>query len=200
MSGTVTVIMGCMYSGKSTRLLEKVRRADLGRRQFLLVKPAVDDRYSDTEVVTHDGRHYASEVVATSADILSAVAAVSNIEVVFIDEGQFFDDELHVIVDMLAARGVDVVVAGLDLDFRAEPFETMVPIILHAEHIERLLAICDNCGADACRSQRLADGQPTASGDQVEVGGVETYEARCRGCFVTARVYARDEGSDLLPA
>lgn len=198
MSGTVTVIMGCMYAGKSTRLLEKVRRADLGRRQFVLVKPARDDRYSGTEVVTHDGRRYHSEVVSVSADILAAVP--ENIEVVFIDEGQFFDEELTVVVDTLANRGVDVVVAGLDLDFRAEPFAAMVPIILHAEYIERLLAVCDNCGADACRSQRLADGQPTASGDQFEVGGVESYEARCRGCFVTARVYARQEGSDLLPA
>ena len=198
MSGTVTVIMGCMFSGKSTRLLEKVRRADLGRRRFLLVKPAVDNRYSDTQVVTHDGRRYPTEVVAVSADILAV--APNDVEVVFIDEGQFFDEELSTIVEQLAARGVDVVVAGLDLDFRAQPFETMVPIILHAEYIERLLAICDNCGSDACRSQRLADGQPTASGDQVEVGGVETYEARCRGCFVTSRVYAREEGSGLVPA
>ena len=198
MSGTVTVIMGCMYSGKSTRLLEKVRRADLGRRQFLLVKPAVDDRYSDTDVVTHDGRHYAAEVVATAAGILDILPP--GVEEVFVDEGQFFDTQLHPVVDTLAERGINVTVAGLDLDFRAEPFEPMVQIILHAEYIERLLAICDNCGADACRSQRLADGQPTASGDQVEVGGVETYEARCRGCFVTARVYARAEGSDLLPA
>ena len=187
--GKVTAIIGCMFSGKSTRLLEKVRRADLGRRRFVLVKPRTDDRYSATEVVSHDGRRYPCLVVEHSADILHVTP--EDAEVVFIDEGQFFDEELHVVVDVLARRNIQVVVAGLDLDFRLEPFGAMLPIVLGAEEVIKLTAICDSCGEDATRSQRLADGQPTASGDQVEVGGTETYEARCRHCFVgTSRVYA----------
>lgn len=191
MSGSVTAVVGCMFSGKSTRLLERVRRVDLGRRRFALVKPRVDNRYSDTDVVTHDGRRYHAEVVEQSSDILAVVP--SDAEWVFIDEGQFFDDGLPGVVETLADRGAHVVVAALDLDFRAEPFTAVAPIIVSAEHVEKLHAVCDNCGADACRSQRLADGHPTAAGDQVEVGGTETYEARCRSCFVTseASVYAR---------
>lgn len=181
--GHVTAIVGSMYSGKSTRLLEGVRRADLGRRQFVLIKPAVDNRYEADHVVSHDRRSYPCVVVDRAQDIvMEAVSA----ERVFIDEAQFFDDELPGIVEALAAWGKEVTVAGLDLDFRGKPFDLTSQIVMGADHVVKLLAICDNCGEDACRSQRMVNGEPVIDGSVIEVGGHESYEARCRTCFVPA--------------
>lgn len=179
--GSVTAIVGSMYSGKSTRLLEGVRRADLGRRSFVLVKPQTDDRYASDHVVSHDKSSFPCEVVPNAQEIVHVGAQA---ERVFIEEGQFFDDELPDIVDLFAGWGRDVTVAGLDLDFRGEPFDIMSRIVMGADHVIKLQAICDVCGEDACRSQRIVDGEPVTHGDVIEVGGVEAYEARCRSCFV----------------
>lgn len=197
MNGSVTVILGCMYSGKSTRLLELVRRTDLGRRQFALVKPAVDARYSTSEVVSHDGRRYPCTVVPVAMQMLEVVP--TDIEALFIDEAQFFGPELLEVVNSFARRGVRVTVAGLDLTFQGEPFPSMVPLVFSAEEVVKLTAICDLCGEDACRSQRVVDGIPVLDGDVVQVGGVEAYEPRCRSCFVApSTVYSRGERTTAM--
>ena len=181
MLGTLTVILGGMYSGKSETLLSLVRRADLGRRRFSLIKPAIDDRYSISEVVTHDGRRYACTSVESSRDIHNNIP--DDLERLFIDEAQFFDAGLVPVLDDLVRRGVQVVAAGLDLDFRGNPFDTMIPLVFSAKRIVKLEAICDVCGEDASRSQRVVDGRAVTTGDVVQVGGSETYEPRCRLCF-----------------
>lgn len=189
--GKVTVLTGPMYSGKSTRLLEKVRRYDLGRRRFMLIKPATDNRYAISHVVSHDQRSYPCDVVDPTLSFLPLIA--DDVEAVFIDEAQFFGDSLHGDVSALAARGTDVVLAGLDLDFRGQPFPVMIPLIFSAEQVVKLSAICDICGADASRSQRVVDGRPILCGDTVAVGGVESYEARCRACFVQSNTSVLDQ-------
>lgn len=188
--GTVTVLTGPMYSGKSTRLLEKVRRSDLGRKKFMLIKPATDDRYAISHVVSHDQRSYPCDVVDSTLSIRPLVP--SGTEIVFIDEAQFFSFTLVNDVAYLAAGGIDVVLAGLDLDFRGHPFPVMVDLVFGAEKVVKLSAICDVCGADASRSQRVADGRPILCGDTVAVGGVESYEARCRSCFVQSNTSGSD--------
>ena len=190
MTGTLTVILGSMFSGKSETLLSLVRRADLGRRRFALLKPSLDDRYSTSDVVSHDGRRYACVAVSSSSEIDRALPA--DLERLFIDEAQFFDEGLVQVVDKLVGHGVQVVVAGLDLDFQGRPFPTMIPLVFSAEHLIKLTAICDVCGEDASRSQRVVDGAAVTSGDVVQVGGIETYEPRCRDCFASDEsVYSR---------
>jgi len=191
-TGSLSVILGSMYSGKSTRLLELVRRADLGRRQFALVKPKVDNRFSSTDVVSHDGSSYPCHVVEASLQILEILPR--NVELLFIDEAQFFDDNLLQVVEQLALEGVRVVVAGLDLDFQGHPFPSMVALAFSAEELTKLTAICDLCGENASRSQRVVDGKPVTHGALIQVGGVESYEPRCRSCFESPHsVYSREE-------
>lgn len=181
-SGQITVIMGPMYSGKSTRLLEQVRRSDLGHKRFILIKPATDDRYSSHHVVSHDNMSFPCSVVDSNETIIPHIP--ENTSVVFIDEVQFFNSNILNDIEDLALRGVDVVVAGLDLDFMGNPFKATVDLAFTADHVIKLSAICDVCGCDAIRSQRIVDGAAVTSGKVVEVGGLESYEARCRSCFV----------------
>ena len=174
--GWVEVITGSMFSGKSEELIRRLRRAQIARQKVQIFKPKVDVRSGKAEIVSHSDMKMASQPVGSAQEILVAVAA--DTEVVGIDEGQFFDASLVDVVDQLANRGLRVIVAGLDQDYRGRPFEPMPQLMAVAEYVDKTLAICLRCGAPANRSQRI--GHAT---DRVVVGGADQYEARCRRCF-----------------
>lgn len=179
-----------MFSGKSEELIRRVTRALIARQRVAVFKPAIDDRYHTTQVASHAGRSIEAVAVRDAADIRAHLAGEGPLlsapehtlpEVVGIDEAQFFGPDLGPLVLDLAEAGVRVILAGLDLDFRAEPFGCMPDLLARAESVEKLTAICTVCGAPATRSQRLIGGQPARFGDPVVlVGAQETYEARCR--------------------
>lgn len=194
--GHLEVIVGPMFSGKSEELIRRVTRAVIARQQVAVFKPALDDRYHATQVASHAGRTTAALAVADvngirahlsgEGDLLSA--APQGVDVVGIDEAQFFGPDLVPLVLDLADAGVRVILAGLDLDFRAEPFGLMPELLARAESVEKLTAICTVCGAPATRSQRLIGGQPARYDDPVVlVGAQESYEARCRIHHVVRR-------------
>jgi thymidine kinase len=175
-SGWVEVITGSMFSGKSEELIRRMRRAQIARQRVQIFKPRIDSRYSPDEIVSHSEMKLPSEVVERASEILERTSP--DTEVVGIDEGQFFDPSLVEVVDRLADRGVRVIVAGLDQDYRGRPFEPMPQLLAVAEYVTKTLAICMQCGAPANRTQRLV-----AATDRVVVGGSHEYEARCRHCF-----------------
>jgi thymidine kinase len=174
--GWIEVITGSMFSGKSEELIRRLRRAQIARQRVQIFKPAIDNRFSDRQIVSHSDMKIPSVAVRTSRELLGAVAA--DTEVVGVDEGQFFDAELPEVCAELAAHGVRVIVAGLDLDYRGVPFEPMPQLLASAEYITKTLAICMVCGGPANRTQRLVSSQ-----DRVLVGATGTYEARCRHCY-----------------
>jgi thymidine kinase len=174
--GSIEVITGSMFSGKSEELIRRVRRAQIARQRVQLFKPRVDVRYSVGEIVSHSEMKMPSQAVDCASDILRLVQPET--EVVGIDEGQFFDASLVGVADALADRGLRVIVAGLDQDFRGAPFDPMPQLMAVAEYVDKTLAVCMRCGAPANRTQRLV-----ATEDRVVVGGAGEYEARCRRCF-----------------
>jgi thymidine kinase len=174
--GSIEVITGSMFSGKSEELIRRVRRAQIARQKVQIFKPRLDARYSEAEIVSHSEMKMPSQVVEKADEILSRVEP--DTEVVGIDEGQFFDATLVGVADELANRGLRVIVAGLDQDYRGRPFEPMPQLMAVAEYVDKTLAVCMCCGAPANRSQRLV-----ATQDRVVVGGAGQYEARCRRCF-----------------
>jgi len=175
-SGWIEVITGSMFSGKSEELIRRVRRAQIARQKVQLFKPRVDARYSTGEIVSHSEMKMPSLVVEGAREILGEVDAET--QVVAIDEGQFFDMSLVEVADALASRGLRVIVAGLDQDYRGRAFEPMPQLMAVAEYVDKTLAVCMRCGGPANRSQRLV-----ATEDRVVVGGAREYEARCRRCF-----------------
>jgi thymidine kinase len=175
-SGWIEVITGSMFSGKSEELIRRMRRAEIARQKVQIFKPRLDDRYAEDQIVSHSDMKLPSETVTSATQILERV--LPDTEVVGIDEGQFFDQALLEVANALAGRGVRVIVAGLDQDYRGRPFEPMPQLMAVAEYVDKALAICVKCGAPANRSQRLV-----ASTDRVVVGGARQYEARCRRCF-----------------
>lgn len=178
-SGSIEVICGSMFSGKSEELIRRVRLTQFAKQTVVVCKPKIDDRYSVNEVVTHNGTSLLSEPVSSSAEILKIVDV--NIDVVAIDEAQFFDDGLIQVVDQLADRGHRVILAGLDQDFRGKPFGPMPYLMAIAEKVTKLQAVCTVCGASASRTQRLINGKPANADDPIIlVGADESYEARCR--------------------
>jgi thymidine kinase len=165
-----------MFSGKTEELLGRLHRAALARQQHVLFKPRIDDRYDADRVVSHRGLS-ADAIPVGGADELMARVPAAN-DVVGIDEAQFFDAAIVDAVEALASRGMRIIVAGLDRDWRGRPFGPMAALLCVAEYVTKLHAVCARCGAAATRSQRLAEAQ-----DQVLVGGARAYEARCRACF-----------------
>ncbi len=188
--GHLEVIVGPMFSGKSEELIRRVTRAVIARQRVAVFKPALDSRYHAAHVASHAGRSLEAVAVPGAAAIrahllgegeLLSDPALTLPDVVGIDEAQFFGPELGPLVLDLAGRGVRVILAGLDLDFRAEPFGCMPDLLARAESVEKLTAICTVCGAPATRSQRLIAGEPARYDDPVVlVGAQEAYEARCR--------------------
>ncbi len=178
-SGHIEVICGSMFCGKTEELIRRVRRAVIARQTVQVFKPEIDNRYAMERVTSHNGENVAAQVVGGSADIISNTKPDTT--VIAIDEAQFFDTGLLDVVEHLANRGLRVIVAGLDLDFRAEPFGVMPKLLAIAEEVTKLRAICVVCGESACRSQRLVNGLPARYDDPIiMVGAQESYEARCR--------------------
>ena len=179
--GWVEVICGSMFSGKTEELIRRVKRAEIARQNVQVFKPSIDVRYVPEKLTSHNGLHLDAVIVQHATEILEL--AEDGVEVVAVDEGQFFDWSIAEVCNALASQGVRVIVAGLDMDFRGEPFGPMPLLMAEAEKVDKLQAICVVCGAPACRTQRLIDGQPATYDDPViMVGASEVYEARCRRC------------------
>lgn len=179
-SGWLEVICGSMFSGKSEELIRRVRRATYGNLSVRVFKPIIDDRYSDESVVSHNGTSIIARSVKNSDKILEHLQ-LHHIDVVGIDEVQFFDDNIVSVANELANKGIRVIAAGLDTDFRGEPFGPMPRMMAQSESISKLNAICPICGSPANRTQRLIDGKPASFNDPVIlVGASESYEPRCR--------------------
>ena len=190
MPGWIEVIAGSMFSGKSEELIRRLRRARIARQKVQVFKPEIDERFSKDHIVSHSEMRHESLAVKTAAEILSRVAPET--DVVGIDEAQFFDNDLVAVANELAGRGVRVIIAGLDQDYTGRPFEPMPQLLAVAEYITKTHAICVRCGQPANYSQRIIPVE-----DRVVVGASDTYEARCRRCFVPHAdlpTTVRDEG------
>jgi len=174
-TGWIEVICGSMFSGKTEELIRRLRRARIARQRVEVYKPALDARYSEEEVVSHNENTVSTTPVDTPSQIL---LMTSEADVVGIDEAQFFDEELLAVCQELASDGRRVIVTGLDTDYRAEPFDPIPQLMAVAEHVTKLHAVCVVCGAPANHSQRIVPGE-----DRVLVGATEAYEPRCRQCF-----------------
>lgn len=178
-SGSVEVICGSMFSGKTDELIRRLRRAVIARQKVQVFKPAIDVRYAVEKVTSHAGSDFDAVPVQNAAEIRARLE--KDVTVVAIDEAQFFDAAVIDLVEELAASGRRVIVAGLDMDFRGEPFGPMPVLMAKAERVDKLQAICMVCGEPASRTQRLVNGRPARYDDPVViVGASEMYEARCR--------------------
>jgi thymidine kinase len=180
-SGWIEVICGSMFSGKSEELIRRVKRTQYAKQHVQVYKPAIDNRYSKESVVSHNGTSVVARPVSFSREILDHVTA--DVDVIAIDEVQFFDNGIVEIVEMLANRGHRVIVAGLDQDFRGEPFGQVPQLLAIAEHTTKLQAVCSVCASPASRTQRLINDEPASYDDPIIlVGASESYEPRCRHC------------------
>jgi thymidine kinase len=180
-TGWIEVISGVMFSGKSEELMRRVRRATLARRRVQVFKSHLDERYGIREVVSHDDGRLSAHPIQSARELAEHIAP--DTQVVAVDEVQFLDDGIISVANDLANRGVRVILAGTDMDFRGQPFGPMGALLAIAEQIDKLHAICVKCGELATRNQRLIDGEPApAEGPTIQVGGLESYEARCRAC------------------
>jgi thymidine kinase len=180
-NGWIELICGSMFSGKSEELIRRVRRATYAKQKVQVFKPMIDNRYSEESVVSHNGTAELAESVGRSVEILKSV--LPETEVVAIDEVQFFDEDIIPVAQELADQGLRVIVAGLDQDFKGEPFGPVPKMMALAEHVTKLQAICMVCGSPASRTQRLINGKPASYDDPVIlVGASESYEPRCRHC------------------
>jgi thymidine kinase len=178
-TGSIEVITGSMFSGKTDELIRRLRRATIARQKVQVFKPAIDNRYAEQKVTSHAGSDYDAVPVRCTSDILGLLEPDTT--VVAIDEAQFFDAEIVQVAQRLADGGARVIVAGLDTDFRGEPFGPMPVLMAQAERVDKLQAICMVCGEPASRTQRLVNGRPARFHDPVViVGASEMYEARCR--------------------
>jgi len=178
-SGILEVVCGSMFSGKTEELIRRLRRATIAREKVQVFKPAIDIRYAVEKVTSHAGMDFDAVPVGSARDIEKRL--LPDTQVVGIDEAQFFDAEIVPVAQALANRGLRVIVAGLDQDFRGEPFGSMPVLMALAESVEKLTAICMVCGQAASRTQRLVNGKPAHYHEPVViVGAAEMYEARCR--------------------
>lgn len=180
--GWIELVCGSMFSGKTEELLRRVRRSEIARKRVQMFKPKIDDRYGIARVASHTGTAREDVEVVEHVSALPALI-LPETHVIAIDEVQFFGWEIAGICEALADGGRRVILAGLDQDFRGEPFGPMPLLMAMAERVDKLHAICVTCGAPASRTQRLINGQPARYDDPIiQVGGSESYEARCRSC------------------
>ena len=185
--GWIECICGSMFSGKSEELLRRIKRGVIAKQKVLLFKPSIDNRYDENRVSTHNGNSYDSISIEKSSDILNFVKD-TKYDIIGIDEIQFFHNDIVKIINKLADDGIRVIVAGLDMDFKAEPFHPMPEIMAISEMVTKLHAVCNKCGKEASRSQRLINGKPAKYDDPIVViGASESYEARCRHCHEIER-------------
>lgn len=179
--GWVEVISGCMFAGKTEELIRRIKVLEFAKKEIMVFKPMIDNRYSDTKVVSHAGSSVESIVISDPKEILKLIKPTT--EVIAIDEVQFFDDSICEVCNILASMHKRVMCAGLDMDFRGEPFGPMPKLITQAEFVTKLTAVCNKCGAPATRTQRIINGKPANYNDPtILVGASENYEARCRHC------------------
>jgi thymidine kinase len=191
--GHIELICGAMFSGKTEELIRRLKRAEIAKQRVQVFSHSLDTRYGESQVASHNGVNRNAIPVRQAGQILERVDPEAT--VVAIDEAQFFDRNIAEVANRLADRGMRVIVAGLDMDFRGEPFGPMPLLMANAEQVDKLLAICVVCGAPASRTQRLINGAPAKYDDPVIlVGASEVYEARCRHCHqVPGRPVSRDE-------
>jgi len=179
--GWIEVIVGCMFSGKSEEMIRRVKRAMIANQKAIVFKPEIDKRYSEDKIVSHNGIKLKAISVKDPNEIYSKS---QNFDVIAIDEAQFFDQKLIEVVEKLAEENKRVIIAGLDQDFRGEPFSIMPHLMAIADSVDKLHAICVVCGAVATKSQRLIEGKPAPyESPTIIVGAMETYQPRCRKCF-----------------
>jgi thymidine kinase len=184
--GWIELVCGSMFSGKTEELIRRVRRAKIAKQNVQVFKPAMDTRYTTEAVTSHNGLGVEAVPVQSAAEIEQLIRPETSVAA--IDEVQFFGWEITELCQKLADRGMRVIAAGLDMDFRGEPFGPMPVLMAQAERVDKLQAICVVCGNPASRTQRLINGQPAAYDDPVIlVGGSESYEARCRKCHQVPR-------------
>lgn len=180
-NGWIEVICGSMFAGKTEELIRRIRRLEYAKQNILVFKPAIDNRYANDEIVSHNNTRTQSINITCATEILQHVN--NKTDAVIIDEVQFLDEKVVHIAESLADRGIRVVVAGLDKDFRGEPFGMMPMLLSQAEFVTKLTAICVKCGSPATRTQRLVNGKPANYHDPIVlVGAKEAYEPRCRHC------------------
>ena len=185
--GWIECICGSMFSGKSEELLRRIKRGVIAKQKVLLFKPSIDNRYEENMVSTHNGNSYESVNIDKAEQIYEYIND-EKYDIIGIDEVQFFDDKIVEVINKLADNGVRVIVAGLDMDFKAEPFHPMPEIMAISEMVTKLHAVCNKCGKEASRSQRLINGEPAKYDDPIVViGASESYEARCRHCHEIKR-------------
>lgn len=173
--GWIEVVCGSMFSGKTEELIRRLKRAEFASQKILLVKPKIDDRYHKKNVVSHQGTSFDAHTVEKAADILNIW---DNEKVVAIDEAQFFDNEIVSVCNQLAKKGVRVIIAGLDMDFKGVPFGPMPQLLCIAEYVTKVHAICVSCGNLAQFSHRTVKDK-----EQVLVGAIEQYKPLCRSCY-----------------
>jgi thymidine kinase len=193
--GWIEVISGVMFAGKSEELIRRIRRATIARRKVQVFKSHLDSRYAGLySVASHNGTELEAIPVDSAGEISRLVRP--DIQIVAIDEAQFLDRQIVAVSASLASRGIRVILAGTDTDFRGEPFGAMGELMAIAEMVDKLQAICVICGDPACRNQRLIDGKPARyDSPTIMIGGRESYEARCRHCHQVPR---RDEDQAVL--
>ena len=185
LSGWIETITGSMFSGKSEELIRRLRRGIYAKQKVVVFKPAIDDRYHKEKVVSHNGNEIEAINISTAQEILNH--KLEEVNVIGIDEVQFFEDDIVNIVEKLAENGHRVIVAGLDMDFRGEPFKPMPKLLAVSEHITKLQAVCSVCGSPSSRTQRLINGEPAKVDDPIIlVGANESYEPRCRAHHIVA--------------
>ena len=194
--GWLEVICGSMFSGKSEELIRRLRRAKYANQKIVAFKHSIDNRYDETKLASHSQTFIEGIPVANVEKIEEIVMSkYIDVEVIGIDEVQFFGNDIVPLVEKFANMGKRVIVAGLDQDFRAEPFHPMPELIARAEYVDKFNAICMCCGNPASRTQRLVDGEPAYFDDPIiMVGASESYEARCRKCHIVRK---RDKKENL---
>jgi thymidine kinase len=177
--GSIEVITGSMFSGKTEEMIRRLVRARIARQKVQVFKPVIDVRYAVEKVTSHAGANFEAVPIKEAGEIPGKLE--KDTTVVAIDEAQFFHDDIVPIASELADRGLRVIIGGLDMNFRGEPFGPMPLLLAKAEHVDKLQAICMVCGEPACRTQRLVNGKPARYDDPIViVGAAELYEARCR--------------------
>jgi thymidine kinase len=195
--GSLEVIVGSMFSGKSEELIRRLRRAQIARQKVQVFKPKIDDRYHAENVMSHDQNSISAKAIQKSSEILAAIDF--DTQVIGIDEGQFFDPEIVQVAQSLAQQGLRVLVAGLDTDWQGKPFEPMPTLMAVADQVTKQHAVCVVCGAAASRTQRTGFPQ-NASTERVLVGAHDSYEARCRMHFKPEVVVPAQKWNETHPA
>jgi thymidine kinase len=190
--GSLEVICGPMFSGKSEELIRRMKRVEISGKKFLLFKPAIDDRYDASHVVSHDQRVHAAIMTGVDSSAIREIETLverENPDVIAFDEGCFYDNGIIKPVMKWVSQGRRVIVAGLDTTFRGEPFGPMGDLLAHADHVDKLKAICMKCrNNEAVMTQRLVNGKPAKYSDPtIVVGSFDSYEARCRNCHEISR-------------